>query len=640
MYCIKCGAEIDGDSKFCKSCGAEIAKEPTISQPEAVEQLTAEEQKQSITREADITSQGQNMTRQESEDVAVKPKKKHKGIVIAAVVSVAVITIAGIFAYSFMNGKGKRSNYEKHPIVYTKGDYAYLRDYDKDGPFRLSGSKHYYNNNGELKKDSFLKVSDDGKTVFFVDDDNNLYYKKASDGEAVLIGKATENNQVTADSKTVIYQQDGDLYSYNIDKGEGRLLAEAVYRFSLSNDSKKVTYMQKGKDDDLYDLYICGLDENDKPEKVDAGISDVVHGFKDTPEFVTGKYIKSFYMDYHNLCYYKDDKLYYKEYGKDSKEIDDLRGGTIFATESAVYFLGEGTPMRLRIKDIFYDDCDKSETEDKYGAEKTRETIRALSGEEFIEYKNTWSLYKVENGEWVKIFDDFIYASRWDATHGALFVKAKNIKIPLSAIDRYIYLGAGSDPINELYSAYGKYCDLQFFTILSDGRLLEVENIAPSAYNFQISEDEKYLYCIEDFRPHEENGTLNRYEISDSGLKNRTKIKDDTDHHYRPYSEYIDGGSWGYYNGRIFEDVRRFVGLDGAAYYFGKFDVDSEKGDLMRYKNGKTELIDTDVYEFKAKSGNVCYYIKNYDEKDGGDLYKLDGKKSEKIDSEVKDIIY
>jgi hypothetical protein len=82
-------------------------------------------------------------------------------------------------------------------------------------------------------------------------------------------------------------------------------------------------------------------------------------------------------------------------------------------------------------------------------------------------------------------------------------------------------------------------------------------------------------------------------------------------------------------------------GLNGVLFYLDDYDFNSRTGTLMRYRNGKSEKIDTDVNSFDIRSDDYIIYIKDYSaRREYGDLYyKKGGAKPVKVDTDVSYII-
>lgn len=147
-------------------------------------------------------------------------------------------------------------------------------------------------------------------------------------------------------------------------------------------------------------------------------------------------------------------------------------------------------------------------------------------------------------------------------------------------------------------------------------------------------------------------GTLYRYTVEFDSLKDKTKICDDVSS-FIVYGEDVvtrsnsyDDTIMGLYTGGKYYEVSDSAGYQfqysrGTLYYLDDFSNKDGSGTLMKFRNGKSEKIDTDVFDIFVRSENDVVYIKDYNTKRNyGDLYhKRGNSEPTRIDTDVSNII-
>lgn len=634
MYCEQCGAKNEEGTKFCISCGAKMSAEGGIEIP----------------LQSNIKNPAKTVE-----------KKKWVYKLIAGIVSVGIIATVGVVGYNFIaDNFGGDNNYENHPLAYVKDGTLWLKKVNKKAPFPVTTSNGYNSVSAEYEGDygqnSLFQMTQDGKTIFFADGIQNgefkLYCRKAeqaitkgknADEKGIRIASGVTSFKIAPDGKFVIYNKRDRLY-YS-DLKEERSVSSDVSTFDLSDELQKIIFRKNGGD-----LYICGLGKKDEPEKIDADVSTLV----------------SANNEYKQIYYTKGKELYVKELGKDKVKITADVYGTAMIGDTV--YLTKEEKSQKRFADLFNDDCAATdsqitspsysdfrvpdleyggtktdydaynEAQKKYSEKRARDDVRKYYNDN-PQTVTAYTLYKIVNNEVQKVETGVL-----EGYVGSRIITQKmsdDSKILLSTVTSY------SDATTKV-SNLKSNVSVQRSIIKKDGTVLKIKDIDEKATNMQISEDDKYLYCVEDVGKSYK-GTLNRYDITSSGLASKTKIYDEVSGfnlygnlvtvHYDSnalgvfdsgkYTELSDSSSW------------QIVFNNGALYYYDEFSSNNQIGNLMRYKNGQKEQIDIDVHQFVIRSDDLCYYVKDYStNRNCGELYKKKGNKSEKIDSDVGFIIY
>lgn len=633
MYCEQCGAKNEDGTKFCTSCGANMNETGGDTQ---------------------------------ENDIQQKPKSKVLKKIIAAAAVVVILAGAGIFGYSFISDKfSSGSGYEDHPIVYAKDDLIYMRSVNKKEAFPLTETDGYddlYDDDYYYKDDDYgftnelIQVSEDGKLIFFADDISNgeykLYYRntkqkvprgKNADEKGIRLASGVTNFKISPKGDLVIYRKGDRLYISDL-KDE-KSVSNDVTTFNLSDDGQKIIFRKSGGN-----LYICGVNAKDSPEKIDSDIDSVVSASN----------------EYKTIYYRKDDSLYCKELGKDKvKVISDISGITRIGD---TYFVTKENETEKKFKDLFDDDCAAKDAEmerpeysdfetqnedgytqtdydayreayNEYRKKEARDDVRKYYSNNSQTVK-TYTLYKVSGAEATETDSGLLegYISN------RIIEKQSdnNSKIKLSDIT------STSDARNKVNSLKNNV-ETTAYILKSDGSEIPINDYdSDDITNITVSDDEKYLYCIEDPDSNYK-GTLNRYVITNSGLDSKEKIYDDVSGYFLTENAvliYSGDKELGIYDKGKYTFLSdssnwRYHYDNGVLYYYDQYSSSNEIGNLMRYENGKKEQVDIDVHSFVVRGTKNCYYIKDYSKNSYvGELYQSKGGKSKHIDSDVSFIIY
>lgn len=632
MYCEKYGAQIDDNSTFCTSCGAKIDGHSNVAVEETEENVQSYEFEQ-------------------QENIGKSSPIKRIIIGAAIVCAAAVVCFGG---YKLISGMtGGKVDYAKHPLVYIKDDEMHL--------LRSGKKESYLVSNDSENIDSYsglVQVTEDGKTMFFADDYDDgefrLYYRKTNqktpkgrdaDSKGVKIASGVTSFSIEPNGKFVTYKK-GDRLCYT-DLKNDRTISSDVNSYYMSEDYKMIMYYKDS------DLYLCRADKKSEPEKVDSDVSRIVSDER----------------DYQKIYYIKNEALYVKEYGKDKIKItNDVSDAEVI---DGTAFVTKADEVKKSFKDLFDDDCAQSDSQmeepdyddfriedeesffgyktdydayydarDKYNEKKQRDNIREYY-EENPQTITTYTLYKINKNEAEKLDDNFISCDLDDRILLKGSSEDNGGKIKLSEID-------------DMYDAREKISELSenvetdMYILKSNGKFIKADSIDKDADDLRISDDGKYLYCIENKGKNSDLGTLNRYEIGSTSLGKKTKIRDDVSDYglfEKLIAVYGDGDNGVYDNGkyhRLSDDSISLRYVDkGVLFYFDGYDYDDRSGDLYKYKNGKKTRIDTDVFDCSIRSENMIYYVKDYSTKRScGDLYRNKGNKAVRLDTDVKYIIY
>lgn len=625
MYCEQCGAKNEDGTKFCTSCGASMG------------------------------GNGGNVTE------AALPQKNKGGAAkkaVAAILSVAVVCGAGVAGYRLVSGKlnSGKGGRENHPVVYIKDSGLYLRNTNKKESYTLTNKTGYYDpGTGDGYSYGLVQVSEDGKRIFFADamDEGRfrLYYRntkqkkprgKDADDKGIRLASGVTDFKIAPNGEFVIYIKNDRLYISNLK--EERSISSETQEYYLSSDAKKILYKKSDGD-----LYLSGVGKKDKPEKIDSEVSGIV----------------SNPFEYSKIYYMKDESLYVKEYGKDKVKIaSDVSNASMIGDNC--FFTKEVTSEK-KFKDLFNDDCADSdaqitepsysdfqttdedgysqtdydaynEADDKYDEKCGRDDVREYYSENPEEIK-TYTLYMADKKDAKKLEEGLLNGYIYDR----IIEKQSDDggKITLSEV-------TGLSDARSKLSDLKDNIETETALLKSDGTIIPIDSdFADDAKNITVSEDEKYLYCIEDVNS-DYCGTLNRYSVSSSGIGSKKKIHDEASGYMLEDGAiiiYSDDNFGIFVNGKYTSLADSYSGMhsyiDGVLYYYDQYSSSGEIGNLMRFKNGKKEQIDIDVHDFVIHGTKDCYYLKDYSIKSSrGELYRRSGKKSKLIDSDVSYIVY
>lgn len=522
--------------------------------------------------------------------------------VLIAVVAIAVI-IAGFKIVSGLTEK--ETDREDLPVVYLKdGSNMLLRSVGKKESITLSDNAYGTSPYGGVK------ISKDGERVFFADDcvgygqyDNgtfNLYYRVINQKKAKGKGADYKGNKIDSNVSSFSIDENGDKVFY---LKEGKLYFTNLKGNAVKIDSgvdkfyvcSDTKHIIYIKDGDR--LYVSSVKKKNKPEKIASGVEEI-YFIRDEDGLSKITY-KEFY-------YRKDDKLYYKKSGKDAVKV----------SEDVVDVIDNSKG--------FYILCESGEAEFTVDGREQTQLLYTLS-----EVKNT-SLKEISK--------DVLEYDKYEMT----------LKINET-------LSGKEFPEESDYEN-----DCVFAVIDENGKLIKFAGFdLQNLEDTRISDNRKYLYCIENKDESEYTGNLVRYAVKPDGLGKKDVLAEDV-YSYTVYDKAViietksgNDRALGVYDSSYKElttDNYQWlyeVEADGTFYYID--DLRDGSGTLVRYKDGKQSEIDDHVYSemydrnqfIDTRSSDMCYYIKDYNNDRGyGDLYINKGKKSELIDERVTSILY
>lgn len=600
MFCQKCGTQNEDVARFCANCGETLDLGSSSNQAGA----------------GPAAAPAAGFTPAPDAAKKAPDTKKLVKIAIAAVIAIVVVVlgfniIKGIFG-------SDKINYEKYPIVYTK---------DGDVMVQLAGkanAKNAYSlGSASDISSSSIKVSENGKLIFYGDDvetngEYDLYYRMVSDKNgksAKEIDSGVTGYQVAPNGKTVVYRKGGKLYVSNLKKSEQ--IDKDVESYSIIGNGKYVYYYvaETKNNETVYELYLCKLNMNPKPVMVDDEVELYSVEYKRDKE--TGR------EKYDGVLYYeKDEKLFYAKNGKNPKELLD-------GIDDLSYINGELFAATVKKKTVSEENA-FVEVKDEEGNVIDRELAPGIGTEQ-----------NEETGEWE-------YKKYEYTIHTVNGTKTKALEGTFTEVG--------------LYSQVAEK-DKEVFVIKSNGKIISVGEPEDDSRFVGVSEDEKYVFAIEDIDTEPESktlgcGILNRYKLTSSGLGKSEKIAEDVE----KAEIYLNGSVLVitrdgedsifnvYYKNKLKENIGENVQFGEIeydnyvcekAFYFFE-DVENGEGTLKRYTFGKNEAVDIDddvlVSQVEIRSDKMVYYVADWDDSDFcGTLFLKKGNGEPKVvDEEVE----
>lgn len=682
MFCSNCGKKNEDGAKFCIGCGAALdTEETTAESAEATNEAANEEAintqqttETTAVKESDEPAQDSENADEQTEngefEAEYEPEKKSgNGKKIVSGIIALVIIIAAVLAVAKFIGGGSSDeiDYGKYPIIYQKDDEILVRPDGKKESYVLADKDDV--SEYDMYTYGKVQVAKGGDAIFFADNLSDssfrLYYRetkqmtpkgKNTDSKGLRIAKDVTSFQVMPEGDGVVYMSDGDLcYS---DLKEEKKIANEADSYRISSDSKKIIYESDGT------YYLCGLGKNDSPEKIDSDITEWVSEFN----------------EYNDIYYIKEGNLYNKPYGKDKQKVASDVSDAYLIGEN-VYVITEET-KELKYDDLFIDDISDnaenlvnpddikkpdyddyedydaySEAYDKYWDEyqAARDAYSAYEDieeikEEFNEDPfevSSYTLHRVDGKELKKV-DEGLQSSFINLSGNYGFYKKSETgeieKLKLSEVSS-VY-----DARNQLYDMVDKDSSPgTIYIITESGKTIKGFDIDGQATSFMVSENGKYLYCMQS-EEYYGYGELVRYNIGSNGLSGEKVLLEDI-MDYSCYSDDFiiaqneDDELIGFINGKeqtiTDESASDYEYYDGTLYFID--DYSGGSGDLVKYKNGKKETLAVDVYSFYIYDESKIAYIRDYSSsKNYGDLYTCNknGGKETLIDTDVSQIIF
>lgn len=619
MYCEKCGTQNEEGVKFCSSCGSpmETSEETTVVEEAITTEEAAEEQP---AMEETVQEEVVTDIDADEEIIEEEPKKDIKKLVSVIVAAVLVIVLV-FAAYKLINGifSSGEADREKMPLFYVTEDAKLnVLKADAKKPAMITDDDYledvtYYDGY------EIVNVSEDGKKYCYIKEDDDgdkaLYFRQISDNKGkreVLIDKDVDDFIMDKNGSFVLYRDGDKLYYSNMKKSYR--LAKDISGYILTENGKNVIYNKMDEDSEnySYSFYIRGLKENDEEKKIVSGAdSFMAYGIdEEGNEYV---------LD--NGWYYgQDGDLFYKKNGKEPQKVLsdinnlDFIGSTLFAT----------TSEKITIEN----DSDDSYSELEYLDEDYEKDGIQI---------NVYKLYKLDGAKAGKPVAENLY----EVSFSSQVVKAFKEKVD----------GKKFKSMEDLEDG------LVYSILKADASLVSLGSVKIDDFEeYEVSEDEKYLYAIADIDEETNAGTLERYEIKSKEVSSKAeKILENVSYFQvckdiiRVTTEDGDNSILGIYkNGKyqkISDKEYSMVGVfpeENVFYFLDDYDIDGQAGTLKKCDNGKVIEIAKNVYRSNIdfRSANMFYYLADYDvDEESGELFVCKGKKSTKIADNVKLIL-
>ena len=327
MFCSKCGKENSEDARFCFNCGNKLETYTVELDEEIIEEAEGEiveEEVEKFSEETAIVEQGSvDVEEKESLVDNSKPKKnKFKWII--------PLVVIGALVFWLINSEMIFKKDSEYPIVYLKEGGIFVRDETKDKSvgvaqdiFKDKESEKAYYTYG-----SFVKVTEDGQRMFYLsnvgEEESDLYYldivynkikNKTDKDMGIQVAKNVAHSyfEISKDGKYVAYLKNmdegsGSLYISDLNKEE-KIASNVGGDFVFSEDCKSILYYTS--EDNDYEYRIKSLEGNDKGEKMDSEVEEILLY---TPNFEKVYYTKA--DGYHEDSDYETTYVYMKEKGK------------------------------------------------------------------------------------------------------------------------------------------------------------------------------------------------------------------------------------------------------------------------------------------------------------------------------------
>lgn len=338
MFCPNCGAELPDGSRFCGSCGVNLAEllGEVASEPVVQGTGTIEVPKVSV----------------DEDNGYVKPgKKKKKGLITAIAVAVAVIAVVLVVVKGGLSSGSSSNAY----VYMSNGKYELLTNIKKNQSIEIASSK------GDATFDSLLSFSPDGKYVYYY----TKYDSISSTGSLCraeygkLKANSTKNDKYIEilatnvrlgfrflSDGTVTYLN-GEDNLYYFDGSESLQIAKSVNDY-YTDDNNRLVYETGTYSEGGYTLY--GVDLKDKDNKIK----------------LAANYSSLYYVsDFDNIFYTKDDDdfnstLYVVGFEEDSVELGDKV--TYISCDDGVAYFTASNGTTLNLHDYVEDNLESDDT--------------------------------------------------------------------------------------------------------------------------------------------------------------------------------------------------------------------------------------------------------------------------------------
>lgn len=503
---------------------------------------------------------------------------------------------------------------------------------------------------------SSVKPVSKGKVLFFLSANESnpasldLVMYNSDNNISTIIDTGVTEFKTNSDGRYVAYKKGTELHLSNIEST--RLVHKNVSEYYLSANNQVVTFFTSGGST----MYTCNTSIDEVPVLVNMGIKKLI-----SPKNA-----------YANIYYIKNNSLYSQTYNGVQKKICEnvadaiMLGDTVYYTVKDEYerkltdfFTDDlkesdelmtppdGNDFISETKDLsFFDEQAFAEAVESYNDKLLRDEIREYFEENPVNFSG-FSLYVVKDEKPV-LADTYLTSPNLTLNSCKSIIAYKKYDSQISERPNLADMTTLAEAValrNELSSIPA---DEDMFLLREGKNPFFALELSPSM-QIEISLDEKYLYCIESDEE-SQNGTLAKYEIGQSALKNRTEIMPDATDFALDGSNssavmVFCGDSLSMYDGETLTPLsdsscRDFFFVDSTLFYYDQYDKTTKSGNLMSIRNGKISLIDSNVSSFYVRRYNNVSYIKDYDAQTAtGTLCTKDGSKTKRIDSSAKAII-
>lgn len=270
MNCLKCGAELPDDSKFCAVCGTPVSAAPV--NPAADQPF--------------VTAQPASESSQTAPEAKSEKKKSIKKLLLTAVLAllaVAVLGTAVFFAYKALSSlTGQHSGFEKQStLLLVSGQDEVQILGDNASPIKIDGEIGTYSYSMDGKSLALTVDADDEGLSSLKYCDGTKSYDVADDVYTFFISPACSRIAYLTDFDFDTYT--GTLFIYDTaSKKSEEITDDAASGGSFSPDGKSYSYISDIETDDYGTMTeFTGYVSIDggKPEKLDtnmcaAAISD------------------------------------------------------------------------------------------------------------------------------------------------------------------------------------------------------------------------------------------------------------------------------------------------------------------------------------------------------------------------------